>query len=228
MIIIPGVFPQSFEEITDKLFLLADISRTVQIGLCDGSYGLPVTWSPHGREILPVDFIYEFDLILTSWREYIIKAYQLGAKRVVVHIDEFSEQDFQDLLKFVYSYGMTLGLTVSNDISVDVLTNAVRRIEQSTVFNDMNRVFVQVMGVRHISETEHPFDERVLPRIRVLKNFFPNLVVQVSGRMNPETAKLVHASGADRMVVGSYIFSGGAVEDALASLKKAIEEENGG
>lgn len=225
MIIVPAIYPENFEEIVDKIYLIGDLSNLVQIDLCDGSYGLRTSWSPTGREIFPSKYNYEFDLILTSWREYVVKAYQLGVKRVVIHIDEFTDDDYEELFKMITRYGMTLGFTVSNDVTVDILINAVHKVEKSGIFSSTDKLFIQVNGVRNLAENNHPFDERVLHRIRVLKNFFPPLIVQVSGRMNPETARLVSLAGADRLVVGSYIFGHSDINAAIESIKTAISDE---
>ncbi len=228
MLIIPAIYPEVFEEVVDKLYVLTDIpdiSKFAQIVICDGSYGLPISWSPLGKEILPETFQYELDLILTDWKPYIPKAYKLGIRRVIVHIDEFTEADYQDLFSLVGSHGIVLGLTVSNDVSIDVLVNALKRFESPEYFGSLERVFVQVSGMRTLAEDNHPFDERAVARIRILKKMFPSLVVQAGGRINPETAWLIKDAGADRMVVGSYLFGHSDVEEAIRLLKEAMEQE---
>lgn len=226
MIIVPAIYPETFEEIADKIYVVRDYSKLIQINICDGSNGLRTSWLPiTGREILPTKFNYEFDLMVTLWRDYLQLTYDLGARRMVVHVDTFTRDDYQELFTFVHEHGITIGLTVSNDVSVDMLVYAARQIEESPYFTDPNKAFIQVTGVRNLSENDHPFDERVLPRIRVLKNFFPTLTIQVSGRMNPDTVKLVKQAGADRLVVGSYIFGHEDVHVALDNLRKALQEE---
>ncbi len=225
MVIVPAIYPEVFEEIVDKLYVLSGVSKLAQIVICDGSYGLRVSWSPLGKEILPDSFNYEFDLILTDWKTYLPRAYQLGVKRVVIHIDEFTEEDYEELFRAIHYYEIVLGITVSNDISIDVLVNALKKIESSEYFDGISKVFVQVSGVKNLSEKEHPFDERAVARIRILKKMFPALTVQVSGRISPETAWLVKDAGADRMVVGSYIFGHEDLQEALRTLKEAMEQE---
>ncbi len=225
MHIIPAVYPEAFEEVADKLYLLSGLTSFAQIVLCDGSYGLRKSWLPTGREILPSTFDYQFDCILTSWREYLAKAYQMGVKNIIIHIDEFSNEDFDELFKMVRVYDISLGFAVSNDISVDVLINAVLKAEEVKLFEDTNRVFIQVTGMRNLEENKHPFDERVLNRIRVLKKLLPSHSIQVGGRINPDTARLVRQAGADRLVVGSYLFGHEDMKEALGNLIIAITEE---
>lgn len=222
MIIIPSVYPDSLEEVVDRLYILGNLSKRVQIVICDGSYGLRKSWNPTGKEILPSIFDYEFDCILTSWRECLMKAYKMGVKSVVIHIDEFTDDDYTELFKLVHAYNFTLGITVSNDVSVDVLIKAVHKIKTAHFFIDPEKVFIQVTGVRNLEDNKHPFDERVLHRIRALKKLSPAHKLQVSGRINPETVGAVKLAGADRIVVSTYIFGHQDIEEAIGNLIKAI------
>lgn len=225
MIIVPAIFPETFEEIVDKIYVIGDFSNLIQIGICDGSYGLQSTWLPVGKEILPDAYVYEFDLLVTEWKEYITRVYKMGARRIVVHVDRFTYDDYEELFALAHEYNLKLGLTVSNDVSVDLLMYAARKLEESRFFTDTSKVFIQVTGVRNSGDGTHPFDERVISRIRILKKLFPLLTIQVSGRINPATAKLVKYAGADRMVVGSYLFGHEDIEEAIENLKKALREE---
>lgn len=177
---------------------------------------------PTGHEIFPDNFDYEFDGILTQWRELIVKAHHMGVKSVVIHIDEFTENDYEELFALIHKYNLILGITVSNDISVDVIIKAIHKIESSPVFTSSEKVFIQVMGLRNVALEKHPFDERILHRIRVLKKLFPTCAIQVSGRITPETIVSVKEAGADRVVVSSYIFGHENLEEAITNLVKAI------
>lgn len=225
MIIVPSIYPELFEEIVDKVYIIGTISKLVQINICDGSYGLRVSWSPQGKEILPTSHRYEFDLTLTDWKDYLLRVIKLGAKRVVIHVDEFKDREYEELFSIINHYRMTLGITISNDISVDVLTNAMRKIEESSFFTDPEKVFIQIAGIRNLTENEHPFDERMLARVRIVKKLFPRITIQVSGRITPENVRLIKDAGADRLVVGSYIFGHDDINDAMRLLREAMEQE---
>jgi pentose-5-phosphate-3-epimerase len=184
-----------------------------------------VSWSPLGKEILPSSFDYEFDCILTSWREYLMKAYKMGIKSIVIHVDEFTDKDYEDLFKFVHAYEFRLGVTVSNELSIDVLLNAIRKIKEAGEHISQSKVFIQVPGQRNINDDKHSFDDRVLHRVRILKKLFPDYSLQVSGRINPFNAGLVKESGADRLVVTSYIFGHENLKEAINILEQVVAQE---
>jgi ribulose-phosphate 3-epimerase len=219
MKIVPAIYPEIFEEVVDKLYALIDLTDFVQIVICDGSNGMRQSWDPRG--ILPDNFDYEFDLNLVSWREYVLKASSMGVKNVVVHIDQFTDSDFNDLCRLVSSHHLILGIAISNDVSIDILISAVRKIETSRYFFNPDNLFIQVTGVKNLNGDSHHFDERVLHRVRVLKKLFPKYQLQVSGRINPDTAGAVREAGADRLVSGSYIFGHEDLAEAIETLLKA-------
>jgi pentose-5-phosphate-3-epimerase len=225
MITLPAIYPETLEEVTDKLYALVGITDYVQIVLCDGSYGMRVSWDPEGKEILPDAFEYEFDLILTSWREYIEKAYRLGVKSVVIHVDEFTDKEYEDLFDFIRTHKLRLGVTISNELSIDLLINAMHKIKEQGNTINRDKIFIQVPGQRNINDDKRSFDERVLSRIRILKNLFPDIMLQVSGRINPSTAGIVKEAGADRLVVTSYIFGHENLREAIAILEKAVAKK---
>ena len=62
-----------------------------------------------------------------------------------------------------------------------------------------------------------------LDKIRRLKamaaRLNPKLLIEVDGGINPDTAKQVVAAGADVLVAGNAVFSGGKYQEAIAALR---------
>ncbi len=215
MLITPAILPENFEQIVDKLFVLEGVITRVQIDICDGVFGLEKTWLPYEEVSLPEGFEYEFDVMVSDWRKYVPRVLALGATRVVAHIDAFNDADIQELIEMMKSHDSKLGLSVSNDKDVVAFSKTV-----SLVMEQYPKVFIQVMGIKRIGAQRQPFDERVLERIVYLKQSCKNVFIQVDGSMNPETMVKVKASGADCVVIGSYIFS----DDDVKKRVKTLEE----
>jgi len=220
MIITPAILPESFEVLTHKLFMLEGICERVQIDLCDGVFGLEKTWLPYkDDEVLITGFAYEFDLMVTDFRKFLPRIIALGAVRVVIHIDEMTDDEIEEVVAMVRPHLIYLGLCVSNDKNVPAFAARVRKIDAS-----YSKVFIQVMGIKNIGAQGQPFDEGVLRRIEYLKDACRHIEIQVDGAMNPETILKVKNRGASGVVIGSYIFSHGVthddVRDTLYSLKE--------
>lgn len=215
MNIVPAILPHSFEEVTEKLSRIENLATSVQIDLCDGIFGREKTWLPQGTETLPAGFTYEFDIMLEDWKLSTMHAITIGAKRVVAHVDLFTDEDIQTLISVVGPRSTTLGVSVSNDKSLEFHADMIRKIR--ALYPD---IFIQVMGIRHIGEQGQFFDEECVMRVKTLKQTFGDLKIQVDGGMKLETVKAVVDAGAETVVVGSYIFSGADVGEAMKRLEE--------
>ena len=212
MNITPAILPHSFEEISEKLSRVENLATSVQIDLCDGIFGREKTWLPEGTETLPAGFTYEFDIMLGDWKLSTMHAITIGATRIVAHVDLFTDEDIQTLISIVGPRSVSLGISVSNDKSLEFHADMIRRIR--TLYPD---IFIQVMGIRSVGEQGQLFDESCVMRVKTLKQTFGDLNIQVDGGMKPETVKTVVDAGAETVIVGSYIFGNG---DAGESMKR--------
>ena len=215
MNITPAILPHSFEEISEKLSRVENLATSVQIDLCDGIFGREKTWLPEGTETLPAGFAYEFDIMLGDWKLSTMHAITIGAMRIVAHVDLFTDEDIQTLVSIVGPRSVSLGISVSNDKSLEFHADMIRKIR--TLYPD---IFIQVMGIRSVGEQGQFFDEACIMRVKTLKQTFGDLHIQVDGGMKPETAKAVLDAGAETVVVGSYIFGTGDAGEAMKRLEE--------
>ncbi len=220
MLITPAILPHNIEQLTDKLFLLEGLCERVQIDLCDGIFGLEKTWLPYKEKELLTGFSYEFDLMVKDWRKFLPRVIALRATRVILHVDDFSEDDIAEAVAIVKPHLIYLGLCVSNDKNVPEFAALVKRVD--TVYS---KVFIQVMGITHIGAQGQPFDEGVLRRIEYLKDACRPIEIQVDGSMNPETILKVRNRGATCAIVGSYLFSHGATHDDVKKTLWRLEQD---
>lgn len=218
MQIIPAILPHSFEEIVEKTSRIEDITNLVQIDLCDGVFGREITWLPVEGDVMPGSFNYEFDIMLDDWKKYVPICVSIGAKRVVIHVDNFLDGDMEELVSMISGSGVALGISISNDKNIETHSSMVR-VAKSLY----SEVYIQVMGIKKIGEQGQFFDEEALDRIVALEKEFGNTFIQVDGGINEETAKQVINKGANALVVGSYIFGHENVSTAyqlLAGLER--------
>lgn len=215
MTITPAVLASSLEEVTHNLFLVEGLTEWVQIDVCDGRLGLEKTWLPQEGDHLPDGFSYEFDLMVKDWRKYAPRVIALGAKRIVFHIDDWSEDDIAEMIALVRKHFIYVGFACANDTSIEDFVYMVHFAE--TLYP---KVFIQAMGIKRRGAQGQPFDKRVLRRISHLHDECRNIDIQVDGSMNNETIFFVQERGARCAIVGSYIFGHGATH---ATVKKSLE-----
>lgn len=210
MQITPAILAENYEQVVHQLFLLEGVCERVQIDLCDGVFGLEKTWLPYREDSLPHGFRYEFDLMVNDWRKYLPRVIALGATRIIVHIDTFSDDDIYEMIELIKPHFIYLGLCVSNDKNVPSFVSRVHFVEAH-----YTKLFIQVMGIKNIGAQGQPFDETVLKRISYIRDECRNIEIQVDGAMRPETLSKVKNAGARGAVIGSYLFKHGVTEKDL-------------
>lgn len=137
MQITPAILPENFEQLNHKLFLLEGLTDRVQVDVCDGIFGLEKTWMPYEETSLPVGFEYEFDMMVNDWQKFIPRVIDLGATRVIAHIDNFNDSDISLLISIAAKSSIRLGLSVSNDKKIEWFAQTV-----NTVLESYGKVFV--------------------------------------------------------------------------------------
>ena len=168
----------------------------------------------HGFQKVMNIYDYEFDIMMNDWKTYVKRAIDLGAARIVAHVDHFSEGDAHELIDILEHTGIALGVSVSNNVPLEDHINFIKFFEEGN-----GNVFVQVMGIKDIGAQGQAFDESVLQRIVEIKEWCPNLYVQVDGSMNDVTAAKVKDAGADIVISGSYIFAADNIGKAIATIE---------
>src|SRR6185503_15773877 len=83
--------------------------------------------------------------------------------------------------------------------------------------------FVQVMGIAKVGFQGSEFDPRALTLIAKLRRDNPGLTIQVDGGVKMENAREIARAGANRLVVGSAIFSHAEPRAAIEELKRVVK-----
>ena len=224
--IIPAILEKDFKEIKHKLGILRGLVKTVQLDIEDGVFVSNRTWpfasggikDPDFKKIINEeegmpnfqDFDFEIDLMVSDAVENFDLYAKLGAKKIIFHIEAVEAvEEFRDFLE-------GLDLYVRDDIKIGVAINPSTNIEQ--IFPVIPHTdFVQVMGIAEIGFQHGNFDERTTSHVRALREKFSDLVISVDGGVNLDTAPLLIAAGAERLVIGSAIWKS---DDIIKTIKK--------
>ena len=225
--IIPAVMPTSTTDLQSKLSQVAGHMSVAQIDVMDGRFVKNVSWpytedEEYFQGILNEDeglpywdqFDFEVDLMVVRPEEVINDWITAGVRRVVVHQESTDNlekilSDFRE--RFPKSeepdvFDCEIGLAQNIDTPVESLFPFVDRID-----------FVQFMGIDVIGEQGNPFDEKVLDKIRALRERAPGIIISVDGGVSLDTAPELIEAGVNRLVVGSAIFNS---EDIGATIKE--------
>lgn len=223
MEIIPAILPKNFKEIEEKIELIIDIAKTVQIDICDGKFVPSTTWPYWKANEKPDENFeailreergmpewekinYEFDLMIENPTvDDARKWLSAGAERIVLHLT--SSNDLNPVIDILKGL-VEIGIAINNTENIENLKKYSDKIQ-----------FIQIMGIRKAGFQGQKFEPNTVDKVKEVKAMFPDLKVQVDGGVSLENASLLKNAGADTLIVGSALFNNEYIVDSIEQFR---------
>ena len=217
--IIPAILPKDFAELEEKIELIKDFVKTVQIDVCDGQFVPSATW-PYRKEDDSFEKIvkeeeglpgweklnFEIDLMANRPEEVVEEWVSAGATRIIIHAEARGNIEGA-IEQLVGRIDISLALNIDTPISaIDPFKDKIQGI--------------QLMGIDTIGFQHQPFDPKVVEKIKEVHAAYPELPISVDGGVSLDNGAALIEAGATRLVVGSAIFAADNYVDAVAEFKK--------
>lgn len=215
--VIASVLPfKTFEELKNKIGSLRGVVSVIQIDFCDGVFVPSQTWPftsggfydyefqkiMNEEQGLPFwdEFDFELDLMVADAVENFDMYMKLGAKRMIFHLEAMeSLEDFRNFLEGIDLY-------VRDTIQFGIAFKPGMPLEK--VFPLISFVdFVQCMGNDKIGISGVTLDGKVYDRIKLLREKYLDLPIEVDIGVNEQTAPKLVSAGATKLITGSVLFN---------------------
>jgi ribulose-phosphate 3-epimerase len=235
----PAILPKNFSELEDKLHKIESIVDWVQVDVVDGVYAGNKTWPFVGDSDSMFSMIvkqdepmpcwdslnFEIDLMVANPLEHIDSWIAAGAMRLVIHIDSIDKPTCLAIAQKIEEKGVELVFGVGTDTSIEKLVEYISSVEnpENSFHKGRSRKvvnWVQCMGIDKIGFQGEPFSEKVLTQISKIKQALPYMYVSVDGAVSLETAPRLVSAGADRLVVGSALFTSDSLRDVIVKFSE--------
>lgn len=193
MEIIPAINCGNFECIKEKLEKTAEFAGRVQIDIADGKFTQHKTWNKPGelRRLRTKDYglktNLEIHLMVENPLAVIDDWAKAGAKRIIIHLEAITNNQLP-----ITNYELGLAL------------NPETPVEKSLPY--LNKIKSVLLLAVNPGASGQKFQPQVLEKIKTLKAERPDVIIEIDGGINLETAELCKKAGADIVAVGSYIF----------------------
>ncbi len=208
--------PKTWRDLEEMVEKVSPYVSNIQLDLMDGKFVPERTWPyffykdsdfasllSENLGLPEWDKIdYEIDLMSSTPESDAFDWIKAGAKRIIFHVE--SSKEIPKLIEEIrVEYGNPkenisapeIGIAALNDTPLSSWEEIIPLVD-----------FVQLMGIKKIGYQGQPFDDRVLERIKILKEKYPGLILSIDGGVNEESAPALVRAGASRLVSGSYIF----------------------
>lgn len=175
----------------------------------DGTYTkaktLDYTYFEQLREKSAV--LFDTHLMINRPEKVIMKYIKHGADIISVQYEAFSEPaDLIKLLKKIKKHKKMVGLAIDLDTKIDVIDTFIKYLD-----------IVLIMSVK-TGKGGQTFNKSALKKIKYVRSLNPEILIEVDGGINEDTASQCVRAGADILVSGTFIYNNDAFE-AIQQLK---------
>lgn len=212
--IAPSILSANFAALLDDVKAVENAgAEYLHIDVMDGHFVPNITIGPLVVESLRAksNMCFDVHLMIENPDLYIEKFIKSGADLVTVHVE--SVNHLHRTISLIKEKGARAGVALNPATPPDT-------IEYILPLVDLVLLMTVNPGFGGQS-----FIPEVLPKIKAVRkmteHFGLNPEIQVDGGINKETAAPVVRAGANVLVAGSAIFSGGDIASAVRQLKKA-------
>ena len=232
-IISPSILSADFANLERDIKRVEDAGADwLHIDVMDGHFvpnitiGVPVVKSIKKITKLPLDV----HLMIENPDKYIEPFAEAGADVITFHyeavddnsgklkvesgklnnfqLSTFNFQLIKEIINKVHSFGIKAGMSIKPKTPAEIVF---------PFLNDLDMVLVMTVEPGFGGQK---FMEDCAKKISIIKNKAPqNLIIQVDGGINAETAKICTSYGANSLVAGNYIYSADDIKKAINSLK---------
>lgn len=180
----------------------------VHVDVMDGHFvpnitiGVPVVASIRKVTKLPLDV----HLMIENPEKYVEPFVKAGADILTFHYE--CGTDIKKTIDVIKSFGIKVGLSIKPKTTPDVVFPYLK---------DLDLLLVMTVEPGFGGQK---FMQDCADKIPVIKEKAPeNLIIQVDGGINAETARICTLYGANSLVAGNYIYKSADIKSAIKSLR---------
>ncbi len=209
IIISPSILSADFANLERDIKRVEDAGADwIHVDVMDGHFvpnitiGVPVVKSIKKVSNIPLDV----HLMIENPEKYIQPFAQAGSDILTFHYE--AVKDVSSVVNIIKSYGVKAGMSIKPKTPAEEILEFLPLLD-----------LVLVMTVEP-GFGGQSFIKVCAEKIPLIKKYASeNLIIQVDGGINAETAKICTAYGANSLVAGNYIYKSGDIQKAVQSLR---------
>lgn len=207
LIIAPSILSADLAHLQHEVESIEADADWLQVDVMDGhfvenlSFGAPVVkW-------IKTNLLLDVHLMVSNPEERIEEFLAIGAKHITFHAEVTDTETRKALIAAIHDGGATAGIAINPDTPLGEVEDVLEEID-----------LLLVMSV-HPGFGGQDFIADVLTKVKDARAKREDLMIQMDGGINAETARQCIAAGANNLVAGSFIFNAKDRTQAISSLR---------
>ncbi len=216
--ILPSLLLCDFGDLKGEVARLADAGTEIlHLDVMDGhfvpnlTYGMPIIKGLRRHTDMPLDV----HLMISDPLEYAKPMAEAGADLLTFHIEAVHPGEAVEVAQRIGELGVGVGVALNPETPLSTLAKCLPVVDM-----------VLVMSVE-AGFGGQKFNPVALEKLRVIREEFPELLLQIDGGIDASTAGPAREAGCDLFVVGSAIFRQDDYGQAIGGLTEAIAKTGG-
>lgn len=207
--VIPAIIEQDWDSFCDRVAQAAPYASWIHVYVSDGSIGIERTLVDFSRLSELVDRYpncsFEAHILAAYPEKFVRSLADFGFTRLIAHVESNDPRRFLDEVKF-------------DDVEVGLALDGASEIELIEPF--LEAVDFVVVMTKETGVTGDVFLPEGVEKVKLIRQNFPDLPIEVVGGINDVTVKSVIDAGATRIVSSEFIFKDPArVGEAVETLR---------
>lgn len=188
----------------------------LHMDIMDGNYVPNLTIGPPVIESLRKHTKAYLDchLMVTNPIDYVEPLGKAGASGFTFHV-EVSKENWQELIQRIKSKGMRPGVALRPGTPVE---------EVYPLVDSENPVEMVLVMTVEPGFGGQKFMPDMMEKVRVLRQKYPSLDIEVDGGLGPSTIDMAASAGANCIVAGSSVFGAPQPAEVISLLRKSVVE----
>ena len=175
------------------------------------TFGPPVIASL--RKACKEDAFIDCHCMVTKPQDWVEPLKKAGASSMTFHIEsDLPNGDVNAMIQMIRQAGMQVGIVVKPKTPIDAILPYIKDVD-----------LVLIMTVEP-GFSGQKFMADMMPKVRLLREQFPHLNIQVDGGLSPSTIDEASAAGANVIVAASAIFGSSDRKAVIDTLRDAVNK----
>jgi len=205
-VIVPAVIAKTQPELDDIFSRIKDSARWLQLDIMDNKF-VPNTSLDFDFQLPQGKYRFEAHLMIEDPEEWIGENWN-KVDTIIAHFEAVKEPE--GIIESVKKKHRKMAFALNPETSVDQIKDYLNKIDQ-----------VLIMTV-HPGFYGSPFLPETMDKIRKLREFKPDLDIEVDGGISPDTIEEVNQAGANMFVSGSYLVKSENIKERIEILESKI------